>query len=151
MIEIFYSISIFIFKHLKTSDDILSHRFKWSDFNCPVKIAVKSGRWWPILWFAAAWKLLAIFNIKNAFIEIPETSLRGVILPEKSIARIRIEKKWPLGGQNRYILKIASLFQAAANHSSGHQRSLFLTDLESKFHELFKNAIKRLNFEWHGG
>ena len=75
----------------------------------------------------------------------------GVILPEKSIARIRIEKKWPLGGQNRYILKIASLFQAAANHSSGHQRSLFLTDLESKFHELFKNAIKRLNFEWHGG
>ena len=40
------------------------------------------------------------------------------------------------------MLKIASSFQAAANHSSGHQRSLFFIDLESKFHELFKNAIK---------
>jgi len=45
------------------------------------------------------------------------------------------------------MLKIASSFQAAENHSCVTQRSLFLIDLESKFHELFKNAIKRLIFE----
>ena len=52
-----------------------------------------------------------------------------------------------IGSQNRYILKIASFFQAAANHSCVHQRTLFFIDLESKFHEFFKNAIKRLSFE----
>ena len=32
-----------------------------------------------------------------------------------------------------------------------HQRKLFFIDLESKSHELIKNVIKRLIFEWHGG
>ena len=44
-------------------------------------------------------------------------------------------------------LKIASLFQSASNHDQPHQ----LTVLESESHELFKNAIKKLSFDWYGG
>ena len=54
-------------------------------------------------------KLLAIFNIKNAFIKLAETSIWGVNSSKQSIEFIRISKNDHLVGQNRCLLKIVPL------------------------------------------
>ena len=60
-------------------------------------------------------KLQAVFNIKNALIQLAETSGSEVFSLEKSIVLIRFCEKCPLDGQNGDMLKIASPFQSAGN------------------------------------
>ena len=48
------------------------------------------------------------------------------------------------------MLKTAWNFQAALNQASNSQQPNLLTDLDSAFHELFKNVIKMLSFDWDG-
>ena len=68
-----------------------------------------------LAWFKAAWKLQAVFNIKNALIQLAETSVWDVFLHEKSIALMRFCEKCSLDDQNGDMLKIAGLFQSAGN------------------------------------
>jgi hypothetical protein len=49
------------------------------------------------------------------------------------------------------MLKSACNFQAALNQASNSQQPSLLTDLDPEFHELFKNTIKKLGFDWDGG
>ena len=49
------------------------------------------------------------------------------------------------------MLKSACNFQAALNQASNSQQPSLLTDLDPEFHELFKNTIKKLSFDWDGG
>ena len=49
------------------------------------------------------------------------------------------------------LLKITSSFHAAfPSASNSRQPNLFIF-LDSEYHELFKNAFKRLGFDWDGG
>ena len=111
----------------------------------------KSVRWCTQLWFAAAWKLLGIFNISHFWPSSGHFLQKLLNAIDFSNENTPIAEVSASSINEFLVLKTACSFQAAANHSSVHQRTLFLIDLESKSHELFKNAIKRLIFEWHGG
>ena len=49
------------------------------------------------------------------------------------------------------LLKITSSFQAAFPSASNSRQPNLLIVLDSESHELVKNAIKRLGFDWDGG
>ena len=49
------------------------------------------------------------------------------------------------------LLKITSSFQAAFPSASNSRQPNLLIVLDSESHELVKNAIKRLSFDWDGG
>ena len=49
------------------------------------------------------------------------------------------------------LLKLTSSFQAAFQSASNSKQPNMLIFMGSESHELFKNAIKRLSFDWDGG
>ena len=81
-----------------------------SPWNSDSKTVIIWGCWELQQCFVAAWKLQTVFNIKNALIQLAETSLLEVFSFEKSIALTRFCEKCPLDGQNGDILKIASVY-----------------------------------------
>ena len=114
--------------------------------------SVITFRWKQVKnWLQLLWKLLAAGNIQNAFKQLAETSVSGVILFDELNARIRFLKKtntrWP---KLHFSAKISN-FQSRCKQFSTALHLKFLITTESKFHEFSETVIKIVNFDWYGG